>query len=71
MIYACMCCGLSYSYGQLKEKGVNFCLTASEEKECYKTWQRKAKIRCCGKIGQFPGVPVHEVSKTIVNNRKQ
>ena len=21
-------------YGQLKEKGVNFCLTASEEEEC-------------------------------------
>ena len=37
-------------YGQLKGKGVNFCLTAGEEKECYKTWQRKAKIRCCGKI---------------------
>ena len=29
-------------YGQLKEKGVHFCLTASVR--C------KVKIRCCGKI---------------------
>ena len=37
-------------YGQLKEKGVNFRLTACEEKEYKKNRQRKGKIRCCGKI---------------------